>query len=66
MDVSDSENLYGRSNVYRRVLGLNWYKGADDFMFDFDIICLAAEKLDFFFYLCFLSRTFTIHGLVSF
>ena len=49
MDVNDSESLYGSRNVYRRVLGLNWYTDAEDFMFDFDIICLAAEKLDFFF-----------------
>ena len=50
MHISDSEtyveNLYGSSNVYRKVLGLNWNTGADDFIFDFEIICRTAEKLD--------------------
>ena len=50
MDISDSEryveNFYGSSSVYRKVLGLNWDTGADDFIFDFEIICRTAEKLD--------------------
>ena len=55
MDISDNEtyeeNLYGSSSVYRKVLGLNWDTGADDFIFDFENIWAensgeTAEKLD--------------------
>ena len=50
MDISESEtyveNLFGSSSVYRKVLGLNWDTGADDFIFDFENICRTAEKLD--------------------
>ena len=50
MDISDNEtyeeNLYGSSSVYRKVLGLNWDTGADDFIFDFENISHTAEKLD--------------------
>ena len=50
MDISESEtyaeNLFGSSSVYRKVLGLNWDTGADDFIFDFENICGTAEKLD--------------------
>ena len=50
MDISNSGtyvgNLYGSSSVYRKVLGLNWDTGVEDFIFDFDIICRTAEKLD--------------------
>ena len=50
MDISDSEiyveSLYGSSSVYRKVLGLNWDTGGGDFIFDFEIICRTAEKLD--------------------
>ena len=34
------------SSVYRKVLGLNWDTGTDDFIFDFENICRTAEKLD--------------------
>ena len=50
MNIGDSEtyveNLYGNSSVYRKVLVLNWDNGADDFIFDFEITCRTAEKLD--------------------
>ena len=50
MDISEIEtyveNLFGSSSVYRKVLGLNWNTGADDFIFDFENICRTAEKLD--------------------
>ena len=50
MDISDNEtfeeNLYGSSSVYRKVLGLNWDTGADDFIFDFANICRTVENLD--------------------
>ena len=50
MDISESEtyveNLFGSSSVYRKVLGLNWDTGADNFAFDFENIYRTAEKLD--------------------
>ena len=50
MDISDSEtyreNVYRSSSVYRKVLGLNWDTGADNFAFDFENIYRTAEKLD--------------------
>ena len=50
MDISDSEtyveNLHGSSSVYRKVLGLNWDTGVDDFIFGFENILRTAEKLD--------------------
>ena len=50
MYISDSEtyvaNLYVSSSVYRKVLGLNWDTGANDFIFDFGNISRKAEKLD--------------------
>ena len=44
--VKHVETLYGSSSVYRKVLGLNWDTGADDFVFDFENICRKVEKLD--------------------
>ena len=50
MDISDYEtyvgNLCGSSSVYRKVFGLNWDTGVDNFIFDFEIICRTAKKLD--------------------
>ena len=50
MEISDSEiyveSLYGSSSFYQKVLGLNWDTGADDFIFNFEIICRTTEKLD--------------------
>ena len=50
MDISGSvtyvESLYGNSSVFRKVLILNWDTGADNFIFDFEIICRTADKLD--------------------
>ena len=61
MDISNSEtymeNLYGSSSVYRKVFGLNWDTGADDFILDFENISRSEENLDVtVLQLCFLTH----------
>ena len=49
MDIRVSEtymkNLYGNSSVYRKVLGLNWDTGVNDFIFDLEIICYTSGEI---------------------
>ena len=40
------EKLHGNSSVYHNDLGLIWDTGTGDFIFDFEIICRTAERLD--------------------
>ena len=48
-ELNDSEtnveSLYRSSNSYRKVLGLNWKKDSDEFVFDLEVIYDAAKNL---------------------
>ena len=61
--VKHVEKVYGSSSVYRKVLGLNWVTGADDFIFDFEFTCRTAEKLDVIF--CVSQLLFDSLGCIS-
>ena len=48
-ELNDSEtyveSLYGTSSSYRKVFGLNWKTGSDEFIFDLGVIYDAAKSL---------------------